>query len=327
LERKKTTFTSPSGRATPPRQPPLPLCGRSCRNQLLPPRVSPPVAAPKNRVVRKRALVRASARLRALAGPQALQNHTALPGASAAHQGRCAARPLGRSRSQPPAESPARAREAWCSQQRGVNLQGAPGGTSASVPVRSQPLAEAARLASLSCSQPTPPAALRDAAPSSQSVLLPPAVDLNFCPKVNPIKRFAVASSCCCFVARAQYRKPDPPLAKANRFQTDSIAYKPLDRTKVVTCIATGPCTISLVAVSHHHSRAPSLPGGEPTQASSRQLPWQVSGSNLTGCRSRNCLGAAHSRIRRVQVCPLGKERRAKPTERVFSRNSLITIT
>ena len=126
LERKKTTFTSPSGRATPPRQPPLPLCGRSCRNQLLPPRVSPPVAAPKNRVVRKRALVRASARLRALAGPQALQNHTALPGASAAHQGRCAARPLGRSRSQPPAESPARAREAWCSQQRGVNLQGAP---------------------------------------------------------------------------------------------------------------------------------------------------------------------------------------------------------
>lgn len=124
LERKKTTFTSPSGRATPPRQPPLPLCGRSCRNQLLPPRVSPPVAAPKNRVVRKRALVRASARLRALAGPQALQNHTALPGASAAHQGRCAARPLGRSRSQPPAESPARAREAWCSQQRGVNLQG-----------------------------------------------------------------------------------------------------------------------------------------------------------------------------------------------------------
>ena len=113
LERKKTTFTSPSGRATPPRQPPLPLCGRSCRNQLLPPRVSPPVAAPKNRVVRKRALVRASARLRALpvAGPQALQNHTALPGASAAHQGRCAARPLGRSRSQPPAESPARARE------------------------------------------------------------------------------------------------------------------------------------------------------------------------------------------------------------------------
>ena len=135
LERKKTTFTSPSGRATPPRQPPLPLCGRSCRNQLLPPRVSPPVAAPKNRVVRKRALVRASARLRALAGPQALQNHTALPGASAAHQGRCAARPLGRSRSQPPAESPARAREAWCSQQRGVNLQGAPGGTSASVPL------------------------------------------------------------------------------------------------------------------------------------------------------------------------------------------------
>eukprot|EP01046_Picozoa_sp_COSAG06_P045674 COSAG06_NODE_6349_length_2973_cov_6.280445_1_plen_171_part_10 len=34
LGRKKTTFTSPSGRATPPRQPPLPLCGRSCRNQL-----------------------------------------------------------------------------------------------------------------------------------------------------------------------------------------------------------------------------------------------------------------------------------------------------
>ena len=146
MERKKTTFTSPSGRATPPRQPPLPLCGRSCRNQLLPPRVSPLVATPKNRVVRKRALARASARLRALAGPQALQNHTALPGASAAHQGRCAARPLGRSRSQPPAESPARAREAWCSQQRGVNLQGAPGGTSASVPVHSQPLAEAARL-------------------------------------------------------------------------------------------------------------------------------------------------------------------------------------
>ena len=139
LERKKATFTSPSGRATPPRQPPLPLCGRSCRNQLLPPRVSPPVAAPKNRVVRKRALVRASAWLRALAGPQALQNHTALPGASAAHQGRCAARPLGRSRSQPPAESPARAREAWCSQQRGVNLQGAPGGTSASVPVHRAP--------------------------------------------------------------------------------------------------------------------------------------------------------------------------------------------
>eukprot|EP01046_Picozoa_sp_COSAG06_P009072 COSAG06_NODE_468_length_15337_cov_84.949075_12_plen_203_part_00 len=81
------------------------------------------MAAPKNRVVRKRALVRASARLRALVGPQALQNHTALPGASAAHQGRCAARPLGRSRSQQPAESPARAREAWCSQQRGVNLQ------------------------------------------------------------------------------------------------------------------------------------------------------------------------------------------------------------
>ena len=183
LERKKTTFTSPSGRATPPRQPPLPLCGRSCRNQLLPPRVSPPVAAPKNRVVRKRALVRASARLRALAGPQALQNHTALPGASAAHQGRCAARPLGRSRSQPPAESPARAREAWCSQQRGVNLQGAPGGTSASVPVHSQPLAEAARLASLSCSQPTPPAALRDAAPSSQSVLQSPAMDLIPVPK------------------------------------------------------------------------------------------------------------------------------------------------
>ena len=152
-------------------------------------------------------------------------------------------------------------------------------------------------------------------------------MDLNICPKVHPIKRFAVASSCCCFVARAQYRKPDPPLAKANRFQTDSIAYKPLDRTKVVTRIATGPCTISLVAVSHHHSRAPSLPGGEPTQASSRQLPWQVSGSNLTGCRSRNCLGVAHSRIRRVQVCPLGKERRAKPTERVSSRNSLITIT
>ena len=139
--------------------------------------------APKNRVVRKRALVRASARLRALAGPQALQNHTALPGASAAHQGRCAARPLGRSRSQPPAESPARAREAWCSQQRGVNLQGAPGGTSASAPVHSQPLAEAARLASLSCSQPTQPAALRDAAPSSQSVLLPPAMDLITVPK------------------------------------------------------------------------------------------------------------------------------------------------
>ena len=178
LERKKTTFTSPSGRATPPRQPPLPLCGRSCRNQLLPPRVSPPVAAPKNRVVRKRALVRASARLRALAGPQALQNHTALPGASAAHQGRCTARPLGRSRSQP-----ARAREAWCSQQRGVNLQGALGGTSTSVPVHSQPLAEAARLASLSCSQPTPPAALRDAAPSSQSVLQSPAMDLIPVPK------------------------------------------------------------------------------------------------------------------------------------------------
>ena len=32
---EKTTFTSPSGRATPPRQPPLPLRGRSCRNQLL----------------------------------------------------------------------------------------------------------------------------------------------------------------------------------------------------------------------------------------------------------------------------------------------------
>ena len=46
----------------------------------------------------------------------------------------------------------------------------------------------AAMLAPLSCSQPTQPAALRDAAPSSQSVLLPPAMDLNSCPKVHPIK-------------------------------------------------------------------------------------------------------------------------------------------
>jgi hypothetical protein len=59
LEGKKTIFTSPSWRATPPRQPPLPLCGRSCRNQLLPPRISPPMAraATKNMVFRFRCSV------------------------------------------------------------------------------------------------------------------------------------------------------------------------------------------------------------------------------------------------------------------------------
>ena len=50
----------------------------------------------------------------------ALQNHAALPGTSAAHLGRCTARPLSRSRSRPLDESPSRARAAWCSQQRGV---------------------------------------------------------------------------------------------------------------------------------------------------------------------------------------------------------------
>ena len=57
-----------------------------------------PAAAPlvdsssvKHKVVKKRALVRASARLRALAGPQAMQYHTALLGASTTHQGRLAA--------------------------------------------------------------------------------------------------------------------------------------------------------------------------------------------------------------------------------------------
>ena len=141
-------------RATPPWQPPQPLRGRLRRNQLLLPRLSPARRAPSTRSSRcVLSQERARARLRALAGPQALQHHAALPGASATHQGRCAARPLSRSRPHP-RRITGEGAGSWCSQQRGVSLQGAPGGTSASVPVHSQPLAEAARLASLSCVQP-----------------------------------------------------------------------------------------------------------------------------------------------------------------------------
>ena len=86
-------------RATSPRQPPQPLRGRSRRNQLLLPHVPPARRAPSTRSSRcVLSRERARAWLRALAGPQALQHHAALPGASTTHQGRCAVRPLSRSR-------------------------------------------------------------------------------------------------------------------------------------------------------------------------------------------------------------------------------------